>query len=70
VAVIMKKCCVLGMVSCSMVKIYQHFEEIYGLHLQCNGFYFFQDITSERATFHSIIHTLEPCLHNNCRIQC
>lgn len=65
----MTKCCVLGIMSCSMVKIYRHFEEIYGLHLQCNGFYLFQDITSERATIHSIIHTLEPCLRNNCKIQ-
>lgn len=37
--------------------------------MQCNGFYFFQDITSERATFHIIIHNLEPCLRNNFRIQ-
>lgn len=41
--------------SCSIVKIYRHFEENYGLRLQCNVFYFFQDIVLERATFHSII---------------
>ena len=40
VVVIVKKYCVLGMISCSMIKIYRHCGEIYGLHLQVKGFFY------------------------------